>query len=193
MYFFSHLYISRVLYRNFKKEVNLSKLAFAYGNVKPDLPPACFRDKHTMDNYLFIVYDKTNQLLSSDPDVKEFSVILGELCHFVCDFFCYYHLNDRLYKKMLSHFFYEIRLHLKLCAYRFGNKIRMPEARTPQKGLAHIIFEMRREYFSNPRSIKKDIDFAFRAAFTIFKRIIYLKEYAPGYAWQAGVKKIFPA
>jgi hypothetical protein len=193
MYFFSHLFISRVLYRNFKKEVNLSKLAFAYGNVKPDLPPACFKDRHTLDNYLFIVYDKANQLINNDLDVKEFSVKLGEVCHFVCDFFCYYHLNDKLHKKIFSHLFYELLLHAKLYILKFKKKIQLPDIKASKKGLASIIFEMRRDYFSNPKSIKKDIDFALTAALGIFQRILYFKKYSLDSAWQQRINPPFPA
>lgn len=194
MYFFSHLFISRVLYRSFKKEVNLSKLAFAYGNVKPDLPPACFKDRHTLDNYLFIVYDKANQLINNDLDSKEFSVKLGEICHFVCDFFCYYHLNDALHKKIFPHLFYELLLHLKLYGYRFKKKLHLPDIKTaPRKGIASMIFEMRRDYFSDPRSIKKDIDFAFYAALSIFKRILYFKKHSPYFTGQPNFKTPYPA
>jgi hypothetical protein len=189
MYFFSHLFISRVLYRNFKNEVKLSKLAFAFGNVKPDLPPAIFKESHTLDNYLFIVYDKANQLINNDLSSKEFSVKLGEVCHFLCDFFCYYHLNDKLHKKLISHLFYELLLHLKLHIYRFKKKLQLPDIKTPpKKGIASIIFEMRREYFSDPRSIKKDIDFALSAAYAIFKRILYFKKYSLDSAWQPEMK-----
>lgn len=193
MYFFSHLYISRILYRNFKKEVNLSKWAFAYGNVKPDLPPACFKDRHTLENYLFIVYDNANQLINNDLDLKEFSVKLGEVCHFVCDFFCYYHLNEQLHKRIFSHLFYELLLHLKLCVYRIRKKIQLPEIRTSPKGFASIIFEMRREYFSEIRSVKKDIDFAISAALSIFQRILYSKKYSMVSAWQSNFRTPFPA
>lgn len=194
MYFFSHLFFSKVLYRNFKKEVDLSKLAFAYGNIKPDLPPACFKDRHTLDNYLFIVYDKANQLINNDLDTREFSVKLGEICHFVCDFFCYYHLNDALHKKIFSHLGYELLLHLKLYKYRFKKKIQLPEIKaTPKKGFASIILEMRRDYFSNPRSIKKDIDFAIYAALSIFKRILYFKKYSPYFEGPSRYNTPYPA
>lgn len=194
MYFFTHLFISKVLYRNFKKEVNLSKLAFAYGNIKPDLPPACFKDRHTLDNYLFIVYDKANQLINNDLDIKEFSVKLGEVCHFICDFFCYYHLSDALHKKIFPHLGYELLLHLKLCKYRFKKKIQLPDIKAvPKKGIASIIFEMRRDYFSDPRSTKKDIDFALYTALRIFKRILYFQQYSLDFGGQPNLKTPFPA
>lgn len=190
MYFFSHLCISRILYRNFKKDVDLSKWAFTFGNVKPDLPPACFKDRHTLDNYLFIVYDKANQLINNDLDLKDFSIKLGEVCHFVCDFFCYYHLNDKLHKKIFSHLFYELLLHVIL---RFRKKILPADIKTPKKGFASIIFEMRRDYFSDPRSIKKDIDFAISAALSIFQRILYFKKYSLDTAWQPKFNAHSPA
>ncbi|MDF2870237.1 MAG: hypothetical protein K0R05_1812 [Anaerocolumna sp.] len=38
MYFFSHLLMSKVLYRHFSTVADLNKRSFAYGNVLPDLP-----------------------------------------------------------------------------------------------------------------------------------------------------------
>ena len=189
MYFFTHLFISKVLYKHFKKEIQLDKWAFAYGNIKPDLPPACFGDRHTLENYFFIVYDQANQLMHDDITLPEYSVKLGEVCHFVCDFFCYYHLNDHLHKKIFSHLIYEIRLHFQLCTLRFKKKLEFPSDLTaPKKGFAAILYELRREYFSNPQSMKRDIDYALSAAVWTFKTILYFTKYSLDTAWLPGIR-----
>lgn len=189
MYFFSHLLMSKILYRYFQKEIKLNKGAFAYGNIKPDLPPACFENRHTLEKTLFIVYDNAAALINDDLDPEEFSVKLGEICHFVCDFFCYYHLNDKLHKKIFSHILYEILLHLKMCILRIEHKLEFPpDIKLPQKGIASIIFEMRREYFSNPQSLNRDISYALSAAVWTFKAILFCMNYPMDTALQPGIK-----
>jgi hypothetical protein len=179
MYFFSHILISRVLYRYFIKEVRLNKWAFAYGNIKPDLPPSCFETRHTLEKTLAVVYEKAYQLTSGNLKPYEFSVKLGEICHFVCDFFCYHHLSDSLHKQIFRHILYEILLHFKMCLLHFQHKINIPpDIKPPNRGIASIIFEMRREYFSNPKSLNKDIDYAYSAAVWTFKEIIFCMKYS---------------
>lgn len=39
---------------------------------------------------------------------KEYSIILGEICHYLCDFFCYYHTSSFLHDKSLKHVGYEL-------------------------------------------------------------------------------------
>lgn len=172
VYFFTHLFISRLLYAKFKDEADVAKWAFAFGNVKPDLPPDCFKERHTLENCLFIVYDRANQLTGQPLSKTEFSVKLGEICHFVCDFFCRYHLNESLHKQILPHLFYEIRLHIKLYVLSIRQKAELlAENRLPVKNIASMIFELRREYLKGKDEMKKDLIFALDASVCAFRFI----------------------
>ena len=173
MNFISHIFISRVLYKQFKNDIDLNRWAFTFGNVKPDLPPACFKARHTLENYFATVSDRANQLAQENLSIKEFSVKLGEVCHFACDFFCYYHSTLRLHKKNIFHFIYEICLQLQLNMMQLRKKLKIQtESYTPYNNFSSFIAEMRNMYFSETRSMKKDIEYALRTATSIFKNIL---------------------
>jgi len=173
VYFFTHLFFSRMLYARFKNEAALDRWAFAFGNVKPDLPPDCFKERHTLENTLFTVYDRTGQLSGRPLSKKEFSIKSGEVCHFICDFFCRYHLNESMHKKIIPHLFYEIRLHLWIYFLSiFKRKELQLTIRQPAKSIVAIIFELRREYLEGRAEIKKDIRYALEASMCAFNFIL---------------------
>jgi hypothetical protein len=130
--------------------------------------------------------DYSNQLMDNEVPVEDFSVRLGEICHYVSDFFCYYHLSEDLYNRKLHHFFYEIRLHIGL--FRLRNKRRyelLPSKKEPRKNIYSIILETRKAYFSQPQCLKRDIDYAFLATVWICESIIYFKKYSSDLAKEA--------
>jgi hypothetical protein len=178
MYFFTHLFISKVLYQHFSEEVALDQRAFSYGNIKPDLPSSK-HIHHTLENCLYTVCDYSNQLMDDDIPLIDFSTRLGEICHYVSDFFCYYHLNEELHNKKLHHFLYEIRLHISL--FQIANKKKyelLPSKQEPGKNIALIILEARKEYLSQPHGTKRDMEYAFMANVWICESIIYFNKYS---------------
>ncbi len=169
MYFYTHLYMAKVLYHYLSEEVRLDQQAFSYGNIKPDLPSRT-REHHTLDNCLITVCEKAKQLVEKDVSVKTFSVTLGEICHYVCDFCCYPHYNEKLHNQNLKHFIYELKLHRKL----LHDKYKLyPNWKPPRKDIKSIILEMRDNYSSTSHCMQKDIDFAFTSAAWVCESIIY--------------------
>jgi len=161
MNFLTHVLISKTLYRHLSEKMELDQKSFSYGNIKPDLSPQCLRKPHMLENYLFLVYHDSNQLISHSTPIKEFSIELGVLCHYICDFFCYCHLNHKLYHKLFRHFIYEIRLHVVLCGMLLGHKTNLPnEGKAPAGNLAAMVMEMRREYMTKPKTLQRDIEYA---------------------------------
>jgi hypothetical protein len=173
MYFFTHLFISKTLYRYLKREVELDKNAFAYGNIRPDISKD-MHTSHTLENYLFIVNDRANQLINNKVTKHEFSIQLGEICHYVSDFFCYYHLNEDIYNKMAHHFFYELRLHLEILKMRTKHKIKLnPIEKKPRNNITSIVLDMRKDYMAEAKSYEKDMNYAFLATLWACKSILY--------------------
>lgn len=181
MYFFTHLLMSKALYQHFAEEVKLDKRAFSYGNIKPDLPSPT-RNHHTLDNCLATVCDKANQLMEEEVSIKDFSVLLGEICHYVCDFCCYYHFDEELHNKKFQHFSYELKLHWKLC---IDSYMLTPSKMQPRKDINSIVLEMRNTYSATPQSMQRDIDFAFTTAVWTCESIIYFIKYTSEIAEEA--------
>ncbi|HWT76516.1 MAG TPA: zinc dependent phospholipase C family protein [Mobilitalea sp.] len=177
MYFFTHLFISKVLYQHFKERTELDPLAFAYGNIKPDLPSPS-RNHHTLENCLSTVCQTYQRLREKELSPDEFSVSLGIMCHYLSDFFCYYHLEEELHNKKLQHFFYEIRQYFKLHHIRYKHRYKILWERIqPRNDLTLILHDLRNEYFSQPMDMKRDIDYALSAAVWACESIIrYLHE-----------------
>lgn len=164
MYFFTHLFISKVLYQHLKEITELDQLAFAYGNIKPDLP-SHKRNHHTLENCLPIVCSKSDLLQTETVSVRHFSVTLGVICHYLCDFFCYYHLNEEIHNKKLDHFLYELRQHRELYRIRYKQRYKiLSESIYYNQNISSIIFELRKEYLSQPMNMKRDIDYAISIA-----------------------------
>lgn len=174
MNFLTHILISKALYRHFSQKRALNKWDFLYGSIKPDLSSGCLKTPHVLDNYLFIVTDRTNQLTNLSESPKELSVELGVICHYICDFFCYYHINKQLHKKLFHHFIYEIRLQLALHSLlRRKKAIVKPSRKSPRYNIGSIIMEMRREYHSKRITLNRDIDYAFLASVWACESIFY--------------------
>jgi len=187
MYFFTHLYIARELHRQLSKNILLDYNAFSYGNIKPDIPSKT-RQHHTQENYLEQVFDKVSILKNEEFTVHEFSVRLGEICHYFSDFFCYYHLNEHLHKKNIEHFFYEISMHISLITYKFEktNFIDSPGSpdypvypyfsnyttSTFENSITSSFTTMFELYSKRPNSMKKDMDFALSTSLIMCEKIL---------------------
>ena len=165
MNFFSHIMLSEALYRRLSRKMFLDRKAFLYGNIKPDLSPQCLCNPHILDNYLFSVYNESNRLIDEKPQEKELSVNLGIICHYICDFFCYCHLDHDLYHRFFFHFIYEIRLHIALCHMFLRQEIRLKRGeKKHERNLASMLIEMRKEYMTKQKTLRRDIEYALLAS-----------------------------
>jgi len=94
---------------------------FVLGNITPDFALEHKIKKHEYD-YLkdwFLNYlDKTLEMKLGDKRLAYYR--LGVVTHYLADFFCRPHNDDRIKKKYLKHFAYEKTLHHQLLNYDFG-------------------------------------------------------------------------
>ena len=104
----THLLISQVLYKYISKQMNfkLNRVAFAYGNIKPDLNNKDINRSHTLEESLDSVNKYSEELMNRNISVKEFSRCLGVICHFTCDYFCLYHREGNEKKGAFEHLCY---------------------------------------------------------------------------------------
>ncbi len=158
----THITISKILYNNLNSIMDLDKGAFVYGNIKPDLTHKLLRNPHTLENYFLIVCNSAERLMNNKLSLQEFSFELGEICHYVCDFFCQYHLGDELFHKFREHFIYELKLHFVLLKNSSIINI-SPKTSAVRQNISSIIKELRKEYSANPAAMKKDLEYSFMA------------------------------
>ncbi|MBR0599956.1 zinc dependent phospholipase C family protein [Sinanaerobacter chloroacetimidivorans] len=176
MNFFTHITLSKALYRHLSGTLALNRKSFIYGNIKPDLSSRCLRNPHTLENYLFLACEYAGQLVVGDLSKEELSVKLGEVCHYLCDFFCYYHLETDRYHRLASHFLYEIHLHLSIFKMKILRELPFgPITKLPRSSISAIVLEMRRNYLAGSMSPAKDIDYAFAAALWTCESILHYR------------------
>lgn len=177
----THIVFSRYIFSHCLKKLNfkLCKPMFMYGNIKPDLFPGTSDSSHTFKNNIGTVKDYSDMLLNNKLDVKEFSLVLGVLCHYICDFFCIYH-NENRNKSLIAHIKYEVKLHFKLIWLLSRGKFNPSlNGIPPEKDILSIIAGMQKKYSNEIESDIKDITYAISAGMHIAESIIYYSSQAP--------------
>jgi hypothetical protein len=160
--FFTHITLSKILYKQLDGIIELDKSAFLYGNIKPDMTRKCLRNPHTLQNYSLAVCNSADDLMNNKVSLQEYSIKLGEICHYVCDFYCQYHINEEIFNKFKDHFLYEMKLHFELMKNKSDIYLKN-NLNTAKANIALTIVELRKEYSGIPATMKKDIDYAFIA------------------------------
>lgn len=172
----THLLFSKIVYKRCLKELNfkLNKHIFMYGNIKPDISFSAVKDAHTLKDSINIVSKYFTELSDSELDIKQFSMRLGMMCHYICDYFCLYHTEDYCKKNIFEHLAYEIVLHVNLRILLIKNKLKLVDNRNlPQKNILSIISNMQEKYFQQRRSFLRDITFAVSTISIVTESIIY--------------------
>ncbi|MCB2295561.1 zinc dependent phospholipase C family protein [Clostridium algoriphilum] len=175
----SHLVMSQILYKNITNQMDfkLDRLAFTYGNIKPDFSNKDIKRSHTLDESLESINLYSKKLMSKSISVKDFSRSLGVICHFACDYFCLYHREGNEKKGAYEHLVYEIHLHVKLLTLLLRGKIKLNNQDVLQNNVEFIALNIQNKYNLEPKSLTKDITYALSSAYQISKLIVCLSQF----------------
>lgn len=170
----THLLISQILYKYISNQVNfkLNKIAFAYGNIKPDFIDKDIPLPHTLDESLYSINKYSKELMNRNISTTEFSKSLGIICHFSCDYFCLYHREGNEKKGIFEHLLYEFILHIKLVTLLLGNKLKFEKDEILEDSPDAIVISVQKEYNLHSKSLTRDITYALRCASQISKLIV---------------------
>lgn len=109
--------------------VTFDQSGFVYGNLKPDLTGTYLTKRHNpsimMDEVMEKIRAFTEKYTIGPVNSRELSVDLGEICHYITDFFTYPHNDDIYERSLFAHYVYEKRVALVI-------RRRMTEARFEQ-------------------------------------------------------------
>lgn len=172
----THIIFSRILYENCLKSLNfkLNKHRFMYGNIKPDIFCNHLKDNHTLDGSIELVAEYSKRLMECKFDISRFSVDLGVICHYVCDYFCIYHTNKYAGRNIFQHISYERKLHNNLLDMLKEQKIEVKSnSSLYEKDIVKFIYCMQEKYFNEKESVAKDITYALKTANTVTQAIVY--------------------
>lgn len=96
--------------------VTFDQSGFIYGNLKPDLTGTYLTKRHNpsimMDEVMEKIRTFTHKYTIGRTNGRELSVDLGEICHYMTDFFTYPHNDDIYDHNLLAHYVYEKRVAL---------------------------------------------------------------------------------
>lgn len=179
----SHLVIADYVYNYIKSEkgYKLHKKKFKYGNIKPDLnkQPGL---SHNFVSSIKYVIERINLIRNESLSVEDMSLILGEINHFITDYFCAYHSYIHLIKRnIIAHIIYETFLHFKLKQLNLSNRFLKKTSKKIEEiipeDIQDILLSFQKSYRSNKISISNDIKFALLATTTITDCLIneYMK------------------
>ena len=114
----SHTYVAGLLLSHVRETMGVSfdDAAFCYGNLKPDLTGTYLTKRHYPSLMFDEVMDKLRAFCETytirAQNGRDLSVDLGEICHYLTDFFCYPHNDDIYDHNLLAHYIYEKRIAL---------------------------------------------------------------------------------
>lgn len=114
----SHVRVAHLLLAHVEQTcgVTFDQSGFVYGNLKPDLTGTYLTKRHypslMMDEVLEKIRVFTEKYTIGPSNGRELSVDLGEICHFMTDFFTYPHNDDIYDRNLLAHYVYEKRIAL---------------------------------------------------------------------------------
>jgi len=173
----THIELSKAIYKNLEDKVVLDKNSFIYGNIKPDLTNKILKKPHTVDNYMDYVCEEAENLMEKEFSLHEFSFRLGEICHYISDFFCLYHTDLKIFNEFKNHFIYEFRLHFVLMKNIKSISSKFGEINSRQN-IFSMINEFQNQYFEKPVNMKKDLEYAFMTTVYICENVYIFSKYS---------------
>ncbi len=160
----THILIARKIheYMDFNYGNQIKRRHFIFGNIKPDLLRKFKTLNHSIHDSMDFVLDEIERHENENHSIKNPSVHLGMINHYLSDFFCskHYFKDD---EGLIKHIKYEGKIHkvistmdvregLDLVYYNFANNI--------SGTFLEVLRELEREYKKQPPSIENDIFFA---------------------------------
>ncbi|MEG1822027.1 MAG: zinc dependent phospholipase C family protein [Clostridiales bacterium] len=138
------------------------------GSVMPDL-----KDKEDGSHYSENCLDNANIIMNDiytmpAKDMKSFSYKVGELMHFIADYFTNAHNRDYLQKNMRLHMMYEMRLHFQL-----SKALKCPRFESDSNVDPMVqIKAWHNEYKYGKGSVEKDLHYILQACFYVADMVV---------------------
>lgn len=170
----SHILIANLVYKYILKNTGfiLDLPAFSYGNIKPDLDKSYIKCEHTLEDSLDMINIYSEDIINSSISVKDFSMALGIICHFVSDYFCIYHTKEYWKTDKLGHGTYEITLHTKLLSMFLTGNINLRYKCKKETSIKDLIIKIRKKYSLEHQGIMTDINYSLIAASSVCEFIV---------------------
>lgn len=152
----------------------MARFWLVMGSMKPDFTNDDIN--HYKDESISLFYKKFGELKKIKPEenIRTFSLRLGELFHYIADFFCYAHNNKEMKDNYLQHFKYEWQLNK--FAYNTKKdifKMNISDSFIYNLNLSQIIEYEHKNYLNNKQSFKLDLMSAFKLGILLTNKLIW--------------------
>lgn len=180
--------MAHFLYASLKaRGVELNRIAFVYGNIAPDYLPSLYVRPHFAWTCNHMITKFVKQL--ADTPVTEdgcigpdYSMRLGLMCHFICDYFCFAH-NADFSGSVSQHIVYERDLDEYLrenCTHLLDLGTSAPVEVIPSEHLILLcIANSKHTYLQEGYTMQNDIVRAFDSCLTTILSVVALAHKVP--------------
>jgi hypothetical protein len=175
------------------ENVELDYRSFLFGSIKPDLTSEILLIPHYFDNMnRHHLFDKIQAVQKEIIEgvipaaLADFSERMGEIMHYLCDYFCLPHSSPAKHKMgVIRHNIYERRL------ARYLKKQTITEPTSPnctvnfnhyfltESSFVEWISLLNTEYHSQPTSFKKDVHFSLSISLSVLWYVFQLEQPFP--------------
>lgn len=166
MFIPTHILIASDVFYGIKENsiIKLDYFSFLYGNIKPDIDNTLISIPHYKKASFDFVMDivdsiKFETLPTYYEQLRTFSMNLGIVNHYLADFFCYAHNNNKM-DKFIPHFLYEHNLAAKFSKTDLKRICRSSidfAANTQRIDIRSYIENKYNDYLNIEPSLNKDI------------------------------------
>jgi hypothetical protein len=169
----THLIIANLVYKYLinKLSFKLDWTSFSYGNIQPDLDKSYVDCEHNLEDSLQTINHNAEELINSNVTIKEFSLGLGIICHFICDYFCLYHTHEYWKVNLVEHGAYEGALHANFLKRQLKGGLNLRFKCKAEKNVELMVLKLRKKYNSEPKGINTDINYSIIAAISTCEMI----------------------
>ncbi len=184
MFMQTHSLISQAVASVIQERLNfsLNKDAFQYGSIKPDFYPHLMLLPHYKETSSDIIYKRIhalqNKSIPLNPKaLKYYSLELGVINHFLADYFCSVHNEDKK-SSLPSHLLYELELARKFAnsnIKEITSSIISSIKKSPaeyKSNLVDYINKRHIEYLNLPADMTKDIYFSLEVCIVASSEIL---------------------
>lgn len=182
----SHTRVAKLLLAYVQENcgVAFDEAGFLYGNLKPDLTGTYLTKRHYPSVMYEEVMGKLKRFLEKytigDYNDHALSVDLGEICHYLTDFFCYPHNDDIYDRNLLMHYIYEkricVKLRYRLTAANFGRWADPVVPAASYEALEERISQLHHQYkyYTVHHCIENDLQYITFAVATLMLSVVQI-------------------
>lgn len=160
--------------------IRLPKKSLVWGSTRPDIVPNPL--SHFKDEKIHLFYEKWDSLRRMDPmyQLNTFTLELGQIFHFLCDYFCYAHNDEKIVKEFWIHMKYEHQLHM-FARQQEPEFFLVSNANYSMVSFRELVEVKHKQYLGESPSFESDLKWAFEMCVITARKLFENSAITPTY------------